>query len=1133
MISLLHDSQNLLYRDPFGARPIKGALRLALETVGQEPSEVLLRLWRDGEYIYPMARKKAPAEKSVWRVEITLPDKPCLAWYYFIVKLPGRTLYYGNNPEQLGGRGKIYDSDPVSYQITVYDAQKMPGWLYGGMIYQIFPDRFFNPFPAPLAKKPDSLIHDDWHRRPLYARDRATGEIMAYDFFGGNLDGITAKLDYLEDFGVTLIYLNPIFLSVSNHRFDTGDYEKVDPVLGDLDAFKRLCHEAKERGIRVILDGVFSHTGSDSRYFNKEGTFKSVGAWQSKDSPFYSWYRFKNYPHEYESWWGIGNLPNVDELNPDYLYYIVEAKRSVACRWLQAGASGWRLDVADELPTEFIKLLRWRIKLEDPECFLLGEVWEDASRKVAYNELRCYFLGNQLDSVMNYPFRDCVLDFLLARRSSREVMARLYSLYENYPAENFGLLMNLLGTHDTARIFTELSGVPGDNFTDTQKRGFYLSGRERCDALRLLWLAVVWQMTFCGLPSVYYGDEAGAEGFSDPFNRATYPWGKEDPDVYKYYWRLSRLRRRYPALRRGAWLPLQTEPDILSYKRLLAAEEATVVLNRGRQRKTFSMDGDSALVDVLSGEVFSPRAGRVSMPVDGGMGRVLRGGVIYPDRTRKAGLLLHPSSLPSDFGIGDFGPGAYEFIDFAVSSGHQIWQLLPLNTIDYAGSPYAGDSAFAGNTLLISPELLLAEGYIAKEDIAAAKAGASETDRVDFSQVKERKEKIFRRAYKQFAPGAEFERFHRENAFWADDYALYKALQGNFGGAHWNGWPQKLFRRDPDELAAFGERLAGEIGYQLFLQYEFWRQWALLKEKANQKGLIVIGDIPIYLSGESADVWSNRQFFELEEDGAPAAVAGVPPDYFSETGQLWGNPLYNWAALKGDGYGWWKKRLEHGLKACNLLRLDHFRALDSYWRVPRGSATAAPGQWRAGPGEDFLLSLQKHFGGLPFIVEDLGDITPSVHRLRDRFALPGTDVLQFGVSSDITKILYTGTHDNDTLLGWAENNRSDPAFVRMAELAGIPAMLPKEETADQFLKFVYTSDHIWVIAPLQDLLALPGSARMNTPGVALGNWGWRLPPGRLDERAAQRGRELVTLGERVRVKGIDENIPGMCYDSAW
>jgi 4-alpha-glucanotransferase len=383
VISLLHNSYKQEYRDPFGACPAAGKARIAIESRGDQPREVLLRVWHNEEEVILM-QPRPEAGRTLWQAEIALPAKPCLLWYYFIIRLSdGYTLYYGNNSEQLGGQGKIYVEAPPAYQLTVYKAGKMPAWLYGGMIYQIFPDRFFNPYNEALAKKPDSLLHDDWYRRPLYARDRATGEILAYDFFGGNLDGVTAKLDYLEDFGVRLIYLNPIFLSVSNHRFDTADYERIDPLLGDEAAFRRLCREAAARGIRIMLDGVFSHTGSDSRYFNKEGSYKELGAFQSKFSPFYSWYRFVNYPHEYESWWGIGNLPNVDELNPDYLYYIIEAKKSIAARWLKAGASGWRLDVADELPTEFIRLLRSRMKRDDPESFLLGEVWEDASHKVA------------------------------------------------------------------------------------------------------------------------------------------------------------------------------------------------------------------------------------------------------------------------------------------------------------------------------------------------------------------------------------------------------------------------------------------------------------------------------------------------------------------------------------------------------------------------------------------------------------------------------------------------------------------------------------------------------------------------------------------------------------------------------
>ena len=1125
MITLLHDSHDISYREPFGARPAASKVRLSIEARGEQPQEMLLRLWHGKEEVIAMT-PHPEADKTIWRAEICLPDTPCLAWYYFIAVTKGYTLYYGNNPEQLGGRGKTSETPPPSYQLTVYRHKHIPRWLYGGLVYQIFPDRFFNPYKEPLTKKPDSLIHDDWRRRPLYARDRVTGEILAYDFFGGNLDGITAKLDYLEDFGVRLIYLNPIFLSVSNHRFDTADYEKVDPLLGDEAAFKRLCEEAKKRGIGIMLDGVFSHTGSDSKYFNKEGTYSNPGAFQSKQSPFYSWYRFKEFPHNYESWWGIGNLPNVDELNPDYLYYIIEAKNSIASRWLKAGAIGWRLDVADELPLEFIRLLRQRMKRDNEESFLLGEVWEDATNKVAYDELRCYFLGDQLDSVMKYPFRNCVLDFLLERRSSTQVMAQLRSLHENYPPENFDLLMNLLGTHDTVRLLTELSGVNGSELTDAQKRRFTLIGQEKEQACRRLWLALIWQMTFPGLPSIYYGDEAGAEGFSDPYNRGTYPWQGEDPLIYKYYWRLSRLRRRYPVFsQRGGWRPQPSESDVLAYVRSHDSQNALVIINRSEQETTFSVSCDTTAVDILSGEAFTAHDGRVGVRLPGNGGRILHNRISYPDRLRKAGLLLHPISLPGPFGIGDIGPGAYEFVDFLSASQHQLWQILPLNPVDGGGSPYAGTSAFAGNHLLISPELLAQEGYLVKADLIKAKVDDAVC--VDYQKAREVKEKLLRRAYENFSSNSQYAEFCEKNSFWLDDYVLYQALKQQFDYTPWPDWEQNLVKRKDADLSAWTQRLAKEIAYQKFLQYEFWRQWSALRQKANQRGVVIIGDVPIYPAADSADVWANQQLFELTGDGRPAEVSGVPPDYFSSTGQLWGNPLYDWENCRAQDYHWWKKRMEHGLAASNILRIDHFRALENYWSIPFGSTTAASGKWRDGPGADFFLSLQKHFGGLPFIAEDLGDLTLGVHRLRDRFALPGMDILQFGVSGDITRLLYTGTHDNDTLCGWIKNSSNSQPFIQAAEKAGVTATMPEKETARRLLEYIYTCDHIWTVIPVQDLLLLGSEARMNTPATVAGNWSWRLLPGQLDEDALKFAMKLVKTGKRGAVRDVWEDLPGM------
>ena len=1126
MISVMYDSRSPFYKKPFGARPASSKVFFAIDFRGELPQKVLLRTWDGDEHIFTMTEETVEAGKITYSAAIEVPAYACLLWYYFIIEVNGRIIYYGNNPELSGGRGKLYDREPPAYQLTVYKASNMPKWLYGGFIYQIFPDRFFNPYEKPLAMKRDSLWHDDWYREPLYARDRQTGEILAYDFFGGNFDGITAKLDYLADFGVTLIYLNPIFLSVSNHRFDTGDYEKIDPVLGDIDAFIRLCSEAEKRGIYIVLDGVFSHTGSDSRYFNKEGSFQDIGAYQSKDSRFYSWYKFKNYPKEYESWWDIGNLPNVDELNPDYQNYIIEGKNSIAVRWLKAGAKGWRLDVADELPEEFIRRFRWRIKQEDPESFLLGEVWEDASNKNAYGVTRCYFKGDQLDSVMNYPFKSCVFDFLLGKRNSRQVTQELFGLSENYPAENFGLLMNLLGTHDTARLITELAGV-SDDLNDAKRRKFRLNQHQYHLACKRLWLAVIWQMTFCGLPSVYYGDEAGMQGFADPFNRGTYPWGREDETAYRFYWRLSRIRRRYDALRLGSWRPLLSDTDVVAYGRYHEGESAVIALNRSEAKKNFSVASKKALVDVLNGEVFIPMKGRVSLSLASGQGRILQNKIKYPDKVRKAGILLHPSSLSSEYGIGDLGSECHKFIDFLKDSGHLIWQILPLTPVDEAGSPYAGNSAYAGNVLLLSPEVFAEKGYVTQEQLAACKAAENEGGYIDFAKVSKRKTILFQQAYENFQADENFEVFCRDNAFWLDDYALFCALKEQFQGNTWRTWTKPLVERDVEALFFWRNKLAQEIGYYKFLQYEFFLQCSAVRTFAAAKGIMIIGDIPIYLSHDSADVWAHQELFELAGDKNPQGVAGVPPDYFSKTGQLWGNPLYDWQACEQEGYDWWKKRLEHWLQFVNILRLDHFRGFESYWRVSYGEQTAAVGSWQQGPRQSFFLAMQKYFGGLPFIAEDLGTITPRVNLLRDRFTIPGMEVLQFGLSGDTTKILYTGTHDNDTLYGFAQKDKDSSVFTALAKLADISATETPQEAAELLLKFAYTSDYTWLIVPIQDLMGLDSWARMNMPATVKGNWRWRLSATSLDEKLLMKAKKLVQIGKREIVKNIDEIIPGM------
>ncbi|MDF2571650.1 MAG: malQ: 4-alpha-glucanotransferase, partial [Sporomusa sp.] len=537
---ILHDSHNNDYRSPFGAVSCHTRITLRLLVAaphhyGVPPVEaVLLRLWQDGsgETISEMRLIEDQSGQRLYEAVITASDTPGVIWYYFIVRQGGQNYYYGNNEEETGGVGQILDYPPPSYQISTYHQGTVtPRWFKHAIVYQIFLDRFCNGQPEGkiLNPRPGSLLHADWQDTPVYTRDMDTGAILAYDFFGGNIAGVIAKLPYLESLGITAIYFNPVFAATSNHKYDTADYKTIDPMFGDNELFADLCAKAKERGIAVILDGVFSHTGSDSIYFNQDGSYDSVGAYQSQDSPYYSWYKFTEYPNQYEAWWGVGTLPNVKEEDPSYQDFIIEGPDSVLKQWLKLGIKGWRLDVADELPEGFLRNFYKTLKETEPEAILIGEVWEDASKKVAYGFLRQYFDGTELDAVMNYPFRKIVLDFMLGWRNAQMVHRDLYSLYENYPKENFYANLNIIGSHDVPRILTLLGEAPPEGSHSRLAAFKYtLSPEQRALGLARLKLVVLWQMTFPGAPCIYYGDEAGVEGYSDPLNRRTYPWGREE-----------------------------------------------------------------------------------------------------------------------------------------------------------------------------------------------------------------------------------------------------------------------------------------------------------------------------------------------------------------------------------------------------------------------------------------------------------------------------------------------------------------------------------------------------------------------------------------------------------------------------
>lgn len=573
---ILHDSRDSNFRNPVGAVPCSQKIIIKIEiTDNIKMLSVILRTWIDGygEKKIEMDIQGKRGEYFVYEAGIITPLKPCLLWYYFIINENHKTYFYGNNTINQGGRGEVYELSPNSYQITVYkDDYKTPDWFKDSVMYQIFVDRFYNGNDNGiiLNKKEESTIHDDWYELPEYHSDSKSGEFTCRDFFGGNLPGIIKKLSYLKELGIDVIYLNPIFESPSNHKYNTSDYMKIDSMFGDNKIFKSLCQNAAQLDIRVILDGVFSHTGSDSIYFNSEGRYTALGAYQSQDSPYYSWYRFKNHPHEYECWWGIKTLPNVNEMEASYRKYILNDRESVIKYWMAQGVKGWRLDVADELPDEFIKELRSTVKEIDNDAVIIGEVWEDASNKLSYDKMREYLLGEELDSTMNYPFRNMFLSFLLGQYNGMQLNNAIMCLYENYPRESFYSLVNLVGSHDTSRIKTILGGGLKEGTLLREEEALYnLSPEQQLLSAKRIKIFSLVQMTFPGVPCIYYGDEAGLEGCRDPFNRKTYPWGREDKELIEWYKKLIFLRHHIDALRTGDFLPVYQNNDIYGYVRII------------------------------------------------------------------------------------------------------------------------------------------------------------------------------------------------------------------------------------------------------------------------------------------------------------------------------------------------------------------------------------------------------------------------------------------------------------------------------------------------------------------------------------------------------------------------------------
>lgn len=546
-MELYHNSRDPECRFPLGAVPAGTRLRLRFYT-GDNSSRVQMRTWNGKTNFYSMTSLGMGAFETF----ITVPDEPVILWYDFEIADADKNITrYGNAHDHLGGEGAAYPAHPPSFQITVYDPAFMPPeYLRKGTMYQIFPDRFHRHKP-PEMKRPDSHLHEDWNAQPLVDPDPRSGDNRALDFFGGTLNGIREKIPYLVDLGVTVLYLNPIFKARSNHRYDTGDYRAIDPLLGTADDFVALCRAAQESGIRILLDGVFSHTGEDSVYFNRYGHYDSLGAYQSPDSPYHHWYRFsENSKDQYACWWNIPTLPELNKDDPSYRAFIL-GENGVGRHWVKKGAAGWRLDVADELPIKFIRDLRTAVKKEKSDAVLLGEVWEDASHKVSYGKMRSYCLGDTLDSVMNYPLRDIVLRFLLGTVTAEHVVRQVRSLQENYPVPFFYSLMNLLGSHDRARILNVLCDHEYTSMAMKDRCGMKLPEDARQLAISRLKKMLSIFVALPGMPAIYYGDEAGMEGAADPFCRSPFPWGNIDPGIYDAIKTAFALRKERPVLQTG------------------------------------------------------------------------------------------------------------------------------------------------------------------------------------------------------------------------------------------------------------------------------------------------------------------------------------------------------------------------------------------------------------------------------------------------------------------------------------------------------------------------------------------------------------------------------------------------------
>ena len=494
--------------------------------------------------------------------------------------------------------------------------------------------------------------------------------------------------------------------------------------------------------------------------------------------------------------------------------------------------------------------------------------------------------------------------------------------------------------------------------------------------------------------------------------------------------------------------------------------------------------------------------------------------------TRSAGILLHPTSLPGKYGIGDLGNEAFKFIDFLKDAGQTLWQVFPLGPTGYGDSPYQCFSAFAGNPLLISPDKLKEEGFLSKKDLA--KLPESTPQKIDYGKAIEYKKALHRKAYNNFVNDSkklekEFDEFCLQHKTWLDDYALFISAKEYHNGDAWSNWDKELVLRTEEAIKKLDEKLKDDIRYHKFVQFIFFRQWKAVRKYANENGIKIIGDMPIFIAYDSVDLWAHKELFTVDEEGKLTFVAGVPPDYFSATGQLWGNPLYKWKEMEKDEFLWWRKRFENLLGLVDIIRIDHFRGFEAYWKIPGDAETAIDGKWVKAPGEKLFLTLKKYLGDLPILAEDLGVITQQVEDLRDQFNFPGMKVLQFAFGKGMENkflphnyipncVVYTGTHDNDTTRAYFEKEKKNGGdiFTHLQKYLNYYG----DNVVFELIRLAYSSVAVFVVIPMQDILNLGGEARMNFPSTLGGNWTWRFTWDQAEKELSKHYKDLTLLYDR-------------------